>query len=273
MTVTLNGEIVSPESTTDLEQRLMGASALPFAEREALITSTLEWSAQMLALVSQATDPARFASAGKKAAEMAAQYAKRLDVSKDMVLDAQVQQRRWERVLGVAIREGQARGEIADRSSGSSMGALRREAAKRGEQADLDSISLPSAKDYFANGTDGHQTYAVTDGTTDADFMEALSDARDEGNVSRANVVRKIKEAKGAAPAEEPTRKGDKRRAAKQTKVIGNIIFELNTFGQILNELADAGLDPAITDEEARDIIASLDGFTRATGRIKKPLN
>ena len=32
--------------------------------------------------------------------------------AKDIVLDAQVQQRRWERAFGVAIREGQERGLI-----------------------------------------------------------------------------------------------------------------------------------------------------------------
>lgn len=136
----------------------------------------------------------------------ASHHAKHLDSSKDVALDAQVMQRRWERALGVAVREGQARREIADRSSGASVGALKREAAKRGEQADLDSIHLRSAGDYFTNGTDGHQTYAVTDNVTDDDFNTALDEARAEGNVSRANVIRKIKEANGTAPAFEPTR-------------------------------------------------------------------
>lgn len=126
------------------------------------------------------------------------------------MLDAQVPERRWEIALGVAVREGQGRGEIADRSSGASVGALKREAAK-GEQADLDSIHLRSAGDYFTNGTDGHQTYAVTANVTDAEFDTVLDQARIEGNVSRANVVRKIKEANGTAPANEPTRQHKKR--------------------------------------------------------------
>lgn len=272
MTVTIEGELIAPADTADLERRLMGANVLPLAEREALITHTLEQSAELLSLVTRATDPAAFAKAGKSSAEMASHYAKRLDISKDVVLDAQVMQRRWERALGLAIREGQARGEIADRSSGASVGALKREAAKRGEQADLDSIHLRSAGDYFANGTDGHQTYAVTDNVTDAEFDTALSEARTEGNVSRANVVRKIKEAKGTAPAPEPTRTGDAKRAAKQVATFNRIINTLEANTMVIDELIRAGLDPAITDDEASRIVAGLEAFARATARAKKSL-
>ena len=275
MTVVIDGEVVDAPGTDmeALEQRLMGLSAVSVEQREAEITATLEQSAQLLALVSQASDPARFASAGKSAAAMASEYSKRLGVSKDIVLDAQVQQRRWERALGVAIREGQARGEIADRSSGASVGALKREAAKRGEQADLDSIHLRSAGDYFTNGTDGHQTYAVTDNVTDAEFDTALDEARGESNVSRANVVRKIKEAKGTAPVAEPTRKGDPKRAKKQLDTLRRLVNSLEGTQVILDDFTRAGLDPAITDEEADEIIAGLDTFVRAIGRVKKSLN
>lgn len=279
MSVVIEGEVIIPDDMQDLERRLMGVSSLSLAEREDAITVTLEQSARMLSLVSQATDPPRFASAGKAAAEMAAHYAKRLDISKDMVLDAQVHQRRWEKALWDAIEQGQRRGAIATRSSSAREAALDREAEKRGEQRVADSNSLPRISDFISTSerTSHHASgrYGIAEmgaGVSDADFMEALTEAREEGNVSRANVVRKIKEVRGVAPASEPTRKGDKRRAAKQIKVIRNITFELRTFAQILNDLADAGLDPAITDEEARDIIASLDGFTRATGRIKKSL-
>lgn len=273
MTVTIEGELIAPEDTADLERRLMGASALPLAEREALITTTLEQSAGLLSLVARATDPAGFAKAGRAAADMATEYAKRLDISKDIVLDAQCQQRHWERALGLAIREGQERGEIADRSSGARIGALKREAERRGEQVDADRIHLiPTATDFLRTGADTVQTYAVTDNVTDAEFEAALKTARDEGNVSRANVVRKIREAKGTAPAAEPTRTGDAKRAAKQVATFSRIINTLEANTMVIDELIRAGLDPAITDDEASRIVAGLEAFARAAARVKKSL-
>lgn len=47
---------------------------------------------------------------------------------------------------------------------------------------------------------------------TDDDFNTALDEARAEGNVSRANVVRTIKETNGTAPAAEPTRQHENMR-------------------------------------------------------------
>lgn len=282
MTVVIDGEVVDAPGTDmeALEQRLMGLAGVSVEQREAEITATLEQSAQLLTLVSQATDPARFASAGKAAAEMAAQYAKRLDVSKDMVLDAQVQQRRWEKALWDAVEEGQRRGDIATRSSAARESALEREALKRGEQGVADSNSLPRISDFMTTSerTSHHATgrYGIAEmstGVSDADFMEALSDARDEGNVSRANVVRKIKEAKGTAPAAEPTRKGDPKRAKKQIDTLRRLVNSLEGTQIILDDFARAGLDPAITDEEANEIIAGLDTFVRAIGRVKKSLN
>ena len=275
MTVTIEGELIAPADTADLERRLMGANVLPLAEREALITNTLEQSAQMLNLVTRATNPAAFAKAGKSAAEMLSHYAKRLEVSKDIVLDAQCQQRQWERALGVGIREGQARGEIADLAESTRQAALVREAKRRGEQVVADSDNLPRPLDYATRNElygNGAGVLHMTDGATDADFMEALSDARDEGNVSRANVVRKIREAKGAAPAPEPTRTGDPKRAAKQVATFNRIINTLEANTMVIDELIRAGLDPAITDDEASRIVAGLEAFARATARVKKSL-
>ena len=76
-----------------------------------------------------------------------------------------------------------------------------------GQHASCGAVSSPS--DYAKQSDLTHPErgiYALTDNTTDAEFDDALNTARDEGNVSRANVVRKIKEANGTAPANEPTR-------------------------------------------------------------------
>ena len=268
MTVVIDGEVVDAPGTDmeALEQRLMGLSAVSVEQREAEITATLEQSAQLLALVSQASDPARFASAGKNAAAMASEYSKRLGVSKDIVLDAQVQQRRWERALGVAIREGQERGLIA--TSGGD---------RRSNPSAQDLKSAPRPTDYAGrhelHASSGPGIYNITDNVTGLEFDTALDEAQAEGNVSRANVARKIKEAKGTAPVAEPTRKGDPKRAKKQIDTLRRLVNSLEGTQIILDDFTRAGLDPAITDEEASEIIAGLDTFVRAIGRVKKSLN
>ena len=264
MTVVIDGEVVDAPGTDmeALEQRLMGLSAVSVEQREAEITATLEQSAQLLALVSQATDPARFAAAGKSAAAMASEYSKRLGVSKDIVLDAQVQQRRWEISLGAAMRDGQARGEIRVRGGANPQSAV---------------SPYDFAKDHELygdkRGSDSNGIYAMVDGVSREEQDGALTQARAEGNVSRANVVRKIKEAKGTAPAAEPTRKGDPKRAKKQLDTLRRLVTSLEGTQVILDDFSHAGLDPAITDEEANEIIAGLDTFVRAIGRVKKSLN
>lgn len=270
MTVVIDGQVVDAPGTDmeALEQRLMGLSAVSVEQREAEITATLEQSAQLLALVSQASDPARFASAGKNAAAMASEYSKRLGVSKDIVLDAQVQQRRWERALGVAIREGQARGEIVRRGDNRHTGL-----------GGADSATLKASPREYASkndlspGSGQAGVYDLADNVTDEQFESALEEASEGRNVSRANLVRKIKEARGTAPAEVPTRKGDPKRARKQIDTLRRLVTSLEGTQVILDDFSHAGLDPAITDEEANEIIAGLDTFVRAIGRVKKSLN
>lgn len=271
MTVVIDGDVVEAPGTDmeALEQRLMGLSAVSVEQREAEITATLEQSAQLLALVSQATDPARFASAGKSAAAMASEYSKRLGVSKDIVLDAQVQQRRWERALGVAIREGQERGEITSRNANLSQYAEGRQESF-GRAAPTDFASKSELGGGRAPGTG---IYGMTDNVTESEFDAALVDSLADGNVSRVNVVRKIKEAKGTAPDPEPKRKGDPKRAKKQLDTLRRLVNSLEGTQIILDDFSHAGLDPAITDEEANEIIAGLDTFVRAIGRVKKSLN
>lgn len=47
-------------------------------------------------------------------------------------------------------------------------------------------------------------TYAMTDGVTDEEFNSVVESAKHEGNLSRANVVRKVR---GLSALEEPARR------------------------------------------------------------------
>ena len=200
MTATIEGELIAAPSSAEMSSWKSRISALEASDPERAeleITDALTFSNEMLRAVSDVTTQApttgaNLASAGIGAAKLtavrAAEFAKRLDLSKDTVLEAQMQQRRWERALGTAIREGQAAGEIA------AHGANRHTSSRVTHDGSLKASATDYAKRGDLYGSDGKSgIYALTDDTTDAGFESALNTARDEGNVSRANVVRKLK--------------------------------------------------------------------------------
>lgn len=110
-------------------------------------------------------------------------------MSKQLGMDAQLSAaeivRRAERGIGLAVRKGQAEGTIAKSGEHSRWGN-QHGGATLGE-------SRPSPKDYFSGGQDLTETYAMTDGITESQFDEAISEARAEGNLSRRNVARKTR--------------------------------------------------------------------------------
>src|SRR5699024_3449025 len=190
MTEHIEGELIAAPSSAEMsswKSRIAALEASDPERAELEITDALTFSNEMLRAVSDVTAQspsvgANLASAGigtaKLAAVRAAEFAKRLDLSKDLRLESDMQVRRWERALGAAIREGQERGEIRS----------------NGQHASCAAVSSPS--DYAKQADLTHPErgiYALTDNTTDDQFESALTTARDEGNVSRANVVRKLK--------------------------------------------------------------------------------
>ena len=199
MTEIIEGELIAAPSSAEMSSWKSRISALEASDPERAeleITDALTFSNEMLRAVSDVTAQApavgaNLASAGvstaKLAAVRAAEFSKRLDLSKDLRLESDMQVRRWERALGTATREGQERGEIATQADGP-------------RNRVTPSASLPKATDFATHqelyGRDGKSgIYALTDNATDAEFESALATARDEGNVSRANVVRKLRDA------------------------------------------------------------------------------
>lgn len=197
MTATIEGELIAAPSSAEMSswKSRIGALEASDPERAELeITGALTFSNEMLRAVSDVTahapaDGAALASAGIGAAKLtavrAAEFSKRLDLSKDTVLEAQMQQRRWERALGSAIREGQERGEIATKGGDMSKNVV-------------DALARPTdfapQRDLSGTGS-GPGYYALTDNATPEQFEAALSEAKDDNNVSRANVVRKLRDA------------------------------------------------------------------------------
>ncbi len=126
---------------------------------------------------------------------------KQLGLSKDIQQDAQEMVRRAEYALGKAIRAGQDRGEIRTKADGGwpthseVLGSQGTEYSKPGP-TDFASHSELAGK--------GLGIYAMVDDVPPDQFEEALSEARDEDNLSRANVVRKVQGVKSdkLAPAD-----------------------------------------------------------------------
>lgn len=206
MNAVIEGDIIAAPSSGEMTAWKSRIAALETSDPERAeleITDALTFSNEMLRAVSDVTAQspavgADLASAGIGAAKLtavrAAEFAKRLDLSKDTVLEAQMQQRRWERALGTAIREGQERGEISGRGTHGN----HRNGHTAGRSSDTVSSARPSdfaAPGELNGGKSSVGIYALTDGASDEQFEAALSEAKGDSNVSRANVVRKLRDA------------------------------------------------------------------------------
>jgi len=122
----------------------------------------------------------------KSQAEAMRIYAMQKQLGKDAQLSAAEIVRRAERCIGLAIRKGQKEGRIAKPGQGSSARPPRAKRDRRDKN-----ISLPSQ--YLEHGQQMTDTYAMTDGVSDEQFEKAIGEAKTERNLSRANVVRKVK--------------------------------------------------------------------------------
>jgi hypothetical protein len=110
-------------------------------------------------------------------------------VSKQLGKDAQASAteivRRAERGLGQAARKGQRDGTITTAADGGwSARNLPRNDVNR---------KIPVAE-YLGSGGARSDIYSMTDGVTDTDFDEVLDEGRDEGNLTRANIARKLRQ-------------------------------------------------------------------------------
>lgn len=161
--------------------------SLDSAAREVAVTSMLDQARQWLVRAKESTAPAQDVAQFKAFIATVAEAAKQKKLSEEIQLDAVEMVRRSERALGVAIREGQERGAI-ERAGASSFRGNQHMAAEQPQG------SLTSPLQFFNGGKEKTETYAMTDNVTDEEFDVAVSAAKEEGNLSRANVVRKVQE-------------------------------------------------------------------------------
>ena len=125
----------------------------------------------------------------KSQAEAVRVYTMQKQLGRDAQLSAAEIVRRAERGIGLAIRRGQERGQI--RRKGQGGGQPPRARRPRDDNTRSSPADFASAGELRGNQAG---IYGLTDGVADEDFEEAVAAAKAEGNLSRANVVRKIRQ-------------------------------------------------------------------------------
>lgn len=122
----------------------------------------------------------------KSQAEAIRVYTMQKNLGKDAELSAQEVVRRAERGIGVAIRRGQEAGEIRGKGQG------RLTHQHGGTELIKSPADFVSVHELNGSGSSAG-IYDMTDDVSDGDFNNAVEAAKDEGNLSRASVVRKVR--------------------------------------------------------------------------------
>ena len=161
--------------------------SLPKEQQELAVTRMLDQSKQWLDRALEASNPARAVSEFKAFVATVAEASKQKKLSEGIQLDAVEMVRRAERALGVAIRKGQEAGEIASRGSigGVPPGARSRNLQDLARPTDF----APSSE--LSNTSGGIYDMALG---SDEDFETVMAEGKEERNVSRSNITRKLKD-------------------------------------------------------------------------------
>lgn len=165
--------------------------SLPAEVQEQALTAYLANARDALAHAVEASGPAAVAQIKAEVATVA-EMTRQLGLSKECRDDATEMVRRAEYTLGKAIRKGQEEGTVATTSEIRAYAG--RVGRQKGKNVLLDRPTTPTdiEPDYYSNKGKG-QSIADLSESSEEDFEDALTEARSEGNLSRANVVRKVK--------------------------------------------------------------------------------
>jgi hypothetical protein len=204
----------------------------------------------------------------KSQAEAVRVYITQRELGKDAQLAAAEIVRRAERGIGVAIRRGQQNGEIAKRGDRGGRGAP---GVYGGNPGDRRGDHLGSPGSFFRHGDERADTYAMTDGVSDTDFEDAIGEAKAEGNLSRANVVRKIRQRRRNPSIQDghvsdPADRSPEA-AARRLELIAEFAARGMSSGQIGERLG-------IADDRVRQVARQHDIDIRADavlGRTRRP--
>lgn len=237
----------------DVETKVVALRSLPAESQASAVTAMLAHSKAGLLTAIAAQDLPSLKEWKAKAGAIQ-EMAKQLQLGKDMQLDAAEFVRRAERGVGVAIREGQQAGTVAKRGD---IGG--------GRSTPVPDLVRPSelaTKSELHGRGDEQATgiYGMTDGVSDAAFEEALSEAREEANLSRTNVARKAHEKSDLdepSPLPPPVKKTTK--ARKTVELLAVTLSNL--------ALGVADVDPAEVDRGQLQV--EIDSIDLSLGEIR----
>lgn len=164
------------------------------ASSEVAVTSYLAQARDWLSRAVDETGPEQIAAAKAEIAT-AAEATKQLGLSKEIQLDAAEMVRRAEYALAKAIRRGQAEGTVSAGKGGDRANVL-------GTVANSPTDFAPDVELYDRPSQGKAGILSIADAADPAQFDAALEEAKAEGNLSRANVARKVR-AKARPPKRE----------------------------------------------------------------------
>lgn len=230
--------------------------ALSPAMREVAVSTYLEHAKNWLATAVEQTGPEQVAL---KRAEIAtaAEAAKQLNLSREIREDATEMVRRAEYSVSRAIRKGQAEGTVRTKGQRAPQTPYERnrfgsiETVQAGAADSGNCLPGPTdlAPDFYTNGSEIASLAAFEPD----EFDKALDDAKAEGNLSRANVVRKIKGETNSKPLTRDQR--------------ADLIGDLADQGYSSHQMADkVGVSAARVREIARAFSIDI-AADRAVGR------
>lgn len=182
--------------------------SLPDEYREHALTIYLTEALDRLTCAHGASGPEAVASI-KAELVTVAEMARQLDLSKECRDYSTKMVRRAEWTLGKAIRKGQAEGTIAkmgDRATIKPYVRVRHGREEHIQPRVPNASDKLSPSDFMSNGQEHSDIYTMASATSD-EFDAALDEAKAEGNLSRANVVRKVK---GLAGVKTRSQRADK---------------------------------------------------------------
>lgn len=187
----------------------------------------------------------------KSQAEAIRVYTVQKGLGKDAELAAQEIVRRAERGIGLAIRRGQEAGEIVKKGQGAGAPGVDRHDKSMSKLRDVVPVG-----EWRGNAAG---IVHMTDGVTQEQFETAIEEAKGEGNLSRANVVRKVK---GTAPAPQRSEFNYGRRRIDYGRVLNEALASLDGLAMGLR-LIDVETIPDAAREE----------WGRLLGEALRPLN
>lgn len=247
------------------DEKLAALSRLSPERQAEHVTELLVHSHAGLLVAIAAQDLPGIAEAKQKASTIQ-EIAKQLRIGKDMQLHAAEFCRRAERGLGVAIRDGQERGAVLRQGEKIDRGANQYQsgAVDQMENTKPGPESFAPKSELHGSRCDG--IYALTDNVSDEQFDEVLIEARDEGNLSRANVARKAKAKarKEAIDADDPLIDADVepprpvRKTAAARKMMDDLAVTINSLVYVIDDTNPEEVD---ADKHAQDIADIKDGL------------